>query len=340
MSTIQQTFGFDNVVPWTSSKAIPLQNPAPGLLYGLELEVEGARNDWKTVGMTVKEDGSLRNNGLEFITKPMTYSNLGYLLEYFFKRNPITADNYSERCSVHVHINALDMTEDEIAAFCLVYQVFERVLFNWIGHGRDKNIFCVPWYDTLMTYRVVDRIINKDNYVLRGWQKYTALNLTPLTTQGTMEFRHMEGTHDVARILTWVRLIGYMYTFARTLGLEKTKSNFIDLNTTSQYMATLEQVFQQDAPVLRTPGFEEKIEDGVLRMKYTLMDNGQAKKRDLNEILRMAQEQLVRQRENDIRERPTPDVNRWFIQPQPAQVNVPQQRGTIIIDDYIERELP
>lgn len=336
MTTIKDVFGLDNVVPWTTSKAVPMQNPAPSLLYGLELEIESANTDWKTAGMTVKEDGSLRNNGLEFITKPMTYSNLAYLLNYFFKRSNITQANYSERCSVHVHINALDMTEDEVAALCLIYQVFERVLFNWIGNGRDKNIFCVPWYDTMMTYCVVDRISRKDSYVLRTWQKYTALNLTPLTTQGTLEFRHMEGTHNVERILTWVRLIGHMYTFARTLGLEKTKNNFIDLNTTSQYMATLEQVFQQDAAVLRMPGFEEKIEDGILRMKYTLMDTATFKKRNLNDVLEMLQ-----QRGNVVAPTPSTTQDNWFTRDDLVNIRAfttGTLSGTAIIDDIVERE--
>lgn len=271
--TIGEWMGMNPTVPHNFNKAVPLACPDATLLYGLELEVEHTRGpDWVVGGMSGKEDGSLRNSGYEYITKPMSFSNLGFCLDNFFKKTGVTEANYSERCSVHVHTNCRDLTWDQVSTVCLLYQMLEKLLFRFIGHGRDTNIFCVPWSETTLSFNVINNI-QANPALLKRWQKYTALNLLPLfnTNQGTIEWRHMQGTHDRDRILNWCRIIGCIFAHARKMSLEDTKKFVINLNSTSEYRGVIDALFGEWAHLLYVPEYELLLEEGVLNMKYALI---------------------------------------------------------------------
>lgn len=276
--TVAQIFGRGPCEVFTSNKAVPVINPDPSLLYGLELEIEDVSQDMVVKGMRVTTDGSLRNNGLEFITQPMTYSNLLSVLSTFFTKNKLSERNYSERCSIHVHTNALDLTSEQVQNLVMLYQVFEGVLFNFIGNNRDKNIFCVPWKETNLSFRII-RDMQEDRWFRIGdWQKYTALNLIPLQTQGSVEWRHMEGNCDLKRIMTWCRLIGHIYRMARGNTQQQIQDLVMRLNTTSLYNDVLGVVFQDDSAELRRGDYMALLEDGVLNMKYSILKPVEDKK--------------------------------------------------------------
>ena len=206
----------------------PEEGSDPSLIYGVELEIEGVTHvdhpkNACTAGFVYHEDGSLRNNGAEYVTQPMRRRELAYCLNQFFMKNKFTDANYSERCSVHVHTNVGDLTWEQLRTLILVYLVFEHVLFRFIGHDRDKNIFCVPLYDTMMLNRLLTDSSATQTKAAK-WEKYTALNLLPIYKDsvggrglGTVEWRHMSGTHDVKFILLWCDIIGKIFMYARKL---------------------------------------------------------------------------------------------------------------------------
>lgn len=320
--------------PWraASSKIVDVAMPDPQLYYGVELEIENCRDgqDMVVDGMVVTTDGSLRNNGLEFITRPMHLSSLNTCLINFFNKNKLNEYNYSERTSIHVHTNCNDLTPEEVASICVLYQVFEKILFNFIGNDRANNIFCVPWSETTVSYQAVARLAEKDTDALRDWNKYTALNLLPLTRFGTIEWRHMEGHADITRIVLWCQIIGAMYAYARKKEHKKVLDLVINLNTTSQYRDVIDTVFGSLAAHLKKDGYELLIEDGVLNMKYSLAkppkrnklvfntrpQNNEELINVLNEV-QMRPQAAVRRGDRDVR--PPPN---WFIDPAtPVAVN-------------------
>lgn len=325
-NTIQEIYGLRAVVPYVNNKAKPIVNPAPGLLYGIELEIENCNPEWVTVGFTATDDGSLRNHGWEFISKPMTYSVAAYCLETFFNKNkpkevkddhnmPTNESNYSDRTSIHVHANCQNLTIEQVATVCLIYQVYEKLLFNFIGNDRDKNIFCVPWHETQLSYKIINSLSKGGLDGIRRWQKYTALNLLPLQDKGTIEFRHMHGNSDLEFILSWMRLIGHMFAYAVETPLEAAKKMFIHLNTSSLYNHSLDTVFKADSKLLRTPNFEQVLEEGVLEMKYSLLDLDKKK---------------IEQRITEVQERMRNQIQRDAALPRgrvnPAREAVPRER--------------
>ena len=291
MPNISEIFGLQVPVAVKNSKAIPIRCPDPSLLYGVELEIEGIPGNPEALyvpGMRGERDNSLRENAhgvpWEFITKPATYSVLVTMLEQFFSKANLTLQkNYSERCSVHIHANVLDFTTEQLKSLCLLYQVFERLLYAFAGNDRDKNIFCVPWSQTQLTHAIIDSLTPEGIPNLRNWQKYTGMNLIPVTTQGTVEFRHLPGTPDVKRILDWAALLGCLFAYARTVPYEQIKSRIIEINTTSAYAGTLNDVFTTWAPLLDSPAKNFLLEEGVLDVKYMLISAGKKKEMEPNQ---------------------------------------------------------
>lgn len=244
----------------------------PDLVFGVELEIEGVPHwpDLEISGMGSTSDGSLRNNGREFLLRPQKYADAVATLTKFFSNAKLSNEtNYSERCSIHVHSNCQDLTFDQLQVILLLYQVTERLLFNWIGFGRSQNIFCVPWYDTNLTHSLFDGRKNVDKY--SNWMKYSALNLAPLYTYGTIEWRHMHGHCDSERLFQWMRIISCFFRYARKAELKEVKEFFTSLNTNSHYNRFVESIFQEEMGfIYEQPLWEQALEEGVLLMKYAL----------------------------------------------------------------------
>ena len=279
--TIAELFGQEPPAIFDSRHGqVPI--PSPDVAIGIELEIENwGERDQRHPGFVFTTDGSLRNNGIEAITKPVRMMHAPNLLSGFFKRFEVTEDNYSERCSTHVHVNAQDMTLEQVATLVLLYQTLERVLFAFVGHDRDKNIFCVPWSQSNLTYNIVNQIAYDPNYVFGKWAKYTALNLVPLRArnQGTVEFRHLHGTCDMNVIHNWLTLIGRMREYAVNTPMSQLKGLLENMNTVSNYAYFMEMVFQSDLGIVTNiPNYEEMLSAGVTDTKFMMFQEIPQKK--------------------------------------------------------------
>lgn len=260
-------------------------NKGVGRLFGVELEIENV--NWPVEGicskqMTVTTDGSLRNNGYEYITKPMNIPSLSDCLQLFFKRTGASEKNYSERCSVHVHVNCQDLTISQLYSILLLYQVVERLFYRWVGDNRDENIFCVPWHQTNLPNRILN---NKALTNIKKWQKYSGLNLLPINTYGTIEFRHMAGTHDWTKIIKWCEFINSLFTYGAANSMEDIKAKVLSLNSNSMYDRFLYDVFGDDSRYFMHPAMRQELEQGVLDTKFIVikeMENPKTSKKSID----------------------------------------------------------
>lgn len=252
--------------------AVPPIKNFPNALYGVEIELENTRNIRNRGAWIPKEDGSLRNNGMEYISYPWPYDWLVQELRSFYTINTITNDNVSERCSVHVHLNCQQLTIPQLQMLIRLYQVFERLLFEWVGADRNKSIFCVPLSETIINHKSLSNNPAEFLTTIKRWQKYTAFNLLPLLTQGTVEFRHMSGQGEPEKIIKWLAIIGCLYEFALKNTNEDLDKFLLQLNSSSQYEALVTKVFGEYAKLFDGFNFQILMEDGVLNMKFMLMD--------------------------------------------------------------------
>lgn len=226
--------------------ALRLPMVEPHYLYGIEVEVERVRiPDNAILNWNITEDGSLRDHGYEFVSKPTHAEYIPAILHKLF--NSLRPGyTFSPRCSTHIHMNVRDINIGSLYNLVLVYQLFERALFKWVGHNRDKNIFCVPLYECELPNIIRSMFEENPVTYVSMWSKYTAMNLLPITNYGTVEFRHLEGTNDIRRILSWVNMLSSMKRYAQRNNLETIRQNIFELNTTSHYLQMTEEVFGID----------------------------------------------------------------------------------------------
>ena len=180
---------------------------------GVECEIESVKNKNDFEYFSATHDGSLRNEGVEFISTPLpkedlvgSFKKLHAHLEYYEK-----AEAFSPRTSTHVHINC--RTLDELAARQLVlfYALYEEFFFAMVNQDRRTNIHCVPLTETFLPQLYKNGI----HIMTKQWHKYTALNVLPLATQGSIEFRHLQGTDDPELFNEWVSTLNNLWLMAQ-----------------------------------------------------------------------------------------------------------------------------
>jgi len=237
----------------------------PNALVGIEVEVE---NITKSVHLDAywqsKTDNSLRNNGVEFVSIPLAVKQIQPALDHLYKR--IYSNNvpdFSNRTSIHIHLNVRDMTQDQIYTLFLLYCIFEKHFYKFVGTKRLNSIFCVPIYRSNMDNKAQRMIYDLD----ATWHKYCGLNLLPLVSNslnpggyGTVEFRHLYGTGDQSTVLHWINNILALRKAAMSITKDEVINLIKEMNTTSGYRSLYAQVFPEESRILETKkDFEECV---------------------------------------------------------------------------------
>ena len=107
---------------------------------GIEVETENVKRFnqhspyWRMI-----EDGSLRNSGREFITPPIRAWRVEHALVQLFDHELNSDIEFSERTSIHIHMNVRTLTVPQLETLIMAYLVFEKVLFNYVGNDRYSN---------------------------------------------------------------------------------------------------------------------------------------------------------------------------------------------------------
>lgn len=212
---------------------------------GVEIEIEGCNaipcRGWKT-----EADGSLRNNGVEYKTPygmrvggaypALTAIQAMFSGERFEYQQ---RNQFTERCSVHVHIDVRNISLEQLNSVILLYILVENAFFTYAGNDRKHNIFCVPMAQSV----VGGQQLSFNNLINHEAEKYAACNLKALRTFGTLEFRHMEGNDDAERIFTWIILISCLLYYAETVSNDEIMQEIVTLKYESHYDRFIAKIF-------------------------------------------------------------------------------------------------
>jgi len=254
---------------------IPLVNP--NYIFGLEIEVEQIHQVDKPKFKSywdVTPDNSLRNSGIEFVSKPLKAFQIEGALDQLVDNLKINGNppEFTPRTSTHIHMNVRDLTISQIFNLVLIYTSVENVLFNWVGHGRDKNIFCIKLTDTEYIHQYTT-LLNDPARATRYWNKYTALNLKPMESKGTIEFRHMYGTMDKEIILPWINFISCIKAYAKTVTTQDLYAQLRELNTNSLYEEYLYSIFGNYTKylLLDITNLQTLLEDTITYVKLSTL---------------------------------------------------------------------
>ena len=196
-----------------------LRDPTAVQFVGLECEIEAITDHGKaeSLGWNITTDGSLRNNGHEYISRPIPIPVASEMFKKLHRTIKTGVhDPFSQRTSIHVHANCANMKLKEVRDTVWLYALFEEAFFLMCAPDRRENIHCTPLTETCLPM-----IYNTSvSTMISRWHKYTALNLKPLTKQGTIEFRHMQGHADSALLDEWLLIIRNLLATAREKPLD------------------------------------------------------------------------------------------------------------------------
>lgn len=252
MTTIREMYGLGDIQPYKVALPATITSPytvKSQEMIGIEVEIEnvahmlvgGLNKAWGQDG-----DGSLRNNGMEFITKPILASSSPVLLEYLFNVYLPKQSCFSPRTSVHVHLNMLDCSSNQVTDLVLLYALFERLFYKFAGRGRAKNIYCVPLVETDLLAGLCELQPHRT-----GWSKYVGLNILCLQTYGTVEFRHMHGTADIEKLSIWINLITALKEYVKATNSKDIRTAIIQMDDDYGYDELLSSIFGEFAKYLK-----------------------------------------------------------------------------------------
>lgn len=196
----------------------------PTDLVGLEFEYEGVedsslpRHTYADF-FTFHEEQSLKDRGAEFVfTTPLLgadiYNATHWLVNYAIEKQW----KCTKRTGIHVHLDVRDLEVPQLAGLTILYAALEPILYRWVGDGREASHFCLPLYyadDSL--YRtcsiIKSALLDNENGGLNtliqaeNYHRYAGFNLNALAKFGSIEFRHLQTTNDLSRIIDWINML-------------------------------------------------------------------------------------------------------------------------------------
>ena len=264
----------------------------PVTKIGLEIELEefpspeGLENDiyWK-----LDHDDSLRGKyKTELVLKePLN----GYDLEMSIRalESMVSSSEHrpvqSSRTSTHVHMDATNLTVEQLRDWLLLYIVMERPLFQYCGPVRERSVFCVPLYRAeyaLNTMRYLDTtrlekgdgtFMNQYNAYANSDMRYGAVNFNSLQKWGSLEFRQSKALWTHAPLREWLNILMCIRQYAVSGKVDLDK--LYDLVYSEDPTSLLEEVFGDYAKLLYYKGIDKDLIKGIRLAKQYSRPNSQ-----------------------------------------------------------------
>lgn len=191
-------------------------------LFGIEFEAEnvpgtfGEDTNEALAHWRITEDGSLRNNGAEFVTEPIDLRAAKEAIDEFYLVKEKFGFLSSIRTSMHVHADMRNDTYKELGGVLGAYLLLEPLLFLLCSEEREENIYCIPFYRTCTAVDHIREILLKHRNLWNQINKYSALNLGSLRTFGTIEFRQAPLWTTAGAAKVWISIIDELVRTGRT----------------------------------------------------------------------------------------------------------------------------
>ena len=216
------------------SDLLPRIRKRKGALLGVEYEIEGMYLPRNVAHFAVHQEGSLRaiddHPAREYVTlEPVEIEKTILQLDTLNRVLSTTPDCvplFSNRTSVHVHLNVSDLTIEEWFTLLFIWTVYEDAMIHYCGDSRKGNLFCLSTRDAEASLFILEEFAIKQDINLFGDNvRYAACNLAATPKYGSLEFRCMRGTLDSDVLVPWFKTISQLYHMAKAFG---TPNNFID----------------------------------------------------------------------------------------------------------------
>jgi Putative amidoligase enzyme len=144
----------------------------------------------------------------------------------------------TQRCGLHVHVDARDYSADDLAKLIRLFLLVEPLVYQMVEHHRSGVKYCIS-SRTYRPYGKPNLDINTLKAFLYGGEfeysiikqkqkkntssqdiRYRGLNLHSFFYRGTIEFRHHHGSVDPAEIYSWAMFCGFLLDAAKAVEWE------------------------------------------------------------------------------------------------------------------------
>lgn len=210
MRLVDITGNTPNIASFKDCESVPADR-----LIGVEIELEKWGNEVNDLKYwRLEHDGSLRNNGIEFVLRqPLTGLDLQLAAQEAEDAIRQSNPEANHRCSTHIHVDVRDFTTDQVSLMTMVYGMFEKMLFNYVGGDREHNFYCMPMYNSLDNRMNISKSLASHSY--GNTPKYSAINLRPIMSFGSIEFRMHQAVMTADEIVEWARIIQRIAMYAK-----------------------------------------------------------------------------------------------------------------------------
>jgi len=193
---------------------------------GIEIECEGKNlHEVFEKGWRTENDGSLRGRYPEtcaeyILDSPIKVNKVEEYVHNLAASLEGAKFDFSFRTSVHVHVNAQDLTEAQVCNMVYTYLLLEEPLINFCGRDRKGNRFCLRVVDAEGIVGYVRQMCEKGVRTAFNWDenqiRYSAINLASMRKYGSIEFRSMRGNMDADTIHIWANSLVALREYAKT----------------------------------------------------------------------------------------------------------------------------
>ena len=192
--------------------------------FGIELEIaecEDYREWGRYDGWGVKTDGSLDEDGREFVSAPM-YGNDGHKsIKEMCKRMNDNGCDVTDDCGFHLHIDLTDFSDNQLKSLALAYHYTREFWNQCVSEERRDTYYAQLSSDSKHwsnDHWNREKILSSRNvpsangrYVWCNWQAYNA--------HKTVEIRSHEPTTDSETIINWVKAHAKFVDYVKTLSV-------------------------------------------------------------------------------------------------------------------------
>lgn len=182
--------------------------------FGVEIELEGINRDFGRLPKWNNEfDGSLRDNGREFIFKqPFDLGESELALRELrdaFENNNIKP-KATNLTSTHIHIDVRDMNVEQLLNFIAALMVVENDLALASGEDRANNYFALSTSVSDHRKRDLIKVRNDRGFMLfinkqvREDVRYSGINFNSIAEHGSLEIRYLGGQANPMNVMPWL----------------------------------------------------------------------------------------------------------------------------------------
>jgi|GEM_PF-5015014 len=177
-----------------------------------------------------ERDGSLRfpvSRGVEFVSPILRgESGVQNLLDMIRWIKDLHNGRTNDSCGLHIHIGIKSVLGDSatpaeisgyVAKLAAVVNINTQGIYAQTGKLRDANRYCCPLSDSIGRYVRQVRSSGNISTYNANLSRYHILNLNPLPTRGTFEFRAFAGTLNSDLILHHLWTCLFIAKFAQAL---------------------------------------------------------------------------------------------------------------------------